>query len=46
MLPDTRQVREPQIDHLNFFIRNRLEEIVYRCAIRNHDLTPNLSAAP
>src|SRR5258708_36977156 len=40
MLPDTRQVGEPQIDHLNLLVLDRLEDIFDRDTIRNHGFTP------
>src|SRR5260370_18470861 len=40
MLPDTRQVGEPQIDHLNLLVLDRLEDILDRDTIRNHGFTP------
>src|SRR5438876_6451552 len=40
MLPDTRQVGEPQIDHLDLFVLDRLEDIFDCDTIRNHGFTP------
>src|SRR5439155_27285976 len=40
MLPDTRQVGEPQIDHLDLLVLDRLEDIFDCDTIRNHDFTP------
>src|SRR5438105_15262699 len=40
MLPDTRQVGEPQIDHLDLLVRDRLEDIFDCGTIRNHGFTP------
>src|SRR5436190_9098584 len=40
MLPDTRQVGEPQIDHLDLLVRDRLEDIFDCDTIRNHGFTP------
>src|SRR3977135_3133536 len=40
MLPDPRQVGEPQIDHLDLLVLDRLEEIFGCRTIRNHGFTP------
>src|SRR6202047_3098270 len=40
MLPDTRQVGEPQIDHPDLLVLDRLEEIFGCRTIRNHGFTP------
>src|SRR5713101_1772108 len=40
MLPDTRQVGEPQIDHLDLLVLDRLEDIFDCDTIRNHGFTP------
>src|SRR6267378_1768946 len=40
MLPHPRQVGEPQIDHLDFLVLDRLEEIFGCRTIRNHGFTP------
>src|SRR5258705_5120730 len=40
MLPDPRQVGEPQIDHLDLLVLDRLQEIFGCRTIRNHGFTP------
>jgi hypothetical protein len=40
MLPDTRKVGEPQIDHLDLLVLDRFQEISGRRTIRNHGFTP------
>src|ERR1700676_3429438 len=40
MLPGTRQVGEPQIDHLDLLVLDRPEEIFGCRTIRNHGFTP------
>src|SRR5713101_5054398 len=40
MLPDTRQVGEPQIDHLDLLVLDRLEDIFDCDTIQNHGFTP------
>src|SRR5258708_38616476 len=40
MLPHPRQVGEPQIDHLDLLVLDRLQEIFGRRTIRNHGFTP------
>src|ERR1700704_1862670 len=40
MLPDPRQVGEPQIDHLDLLVLDRLEEIFGCRTIRNHGFAP------
>src|SRR6266849_2012215 len=40
MLPDTRQVGAPQIDHLDLLVPDRLEDIFDCDTIRNHGFTP------
>src|ERR1700746_833013 len=40
MLPHPRQVGEPQIDHLDLLVLDRLNEIFGRRTIWNHGITP------
>src|SRR5260370_40912946 len=40
MLPHPRQVGEPQIDHLDLLVLDRLQEIFGCRTIRNHGFTP------
>jgi hypothetical protein len=40
MLPDPRQVGEPQIDHLDVLVLDRLQDIFGCRTIRNHGFTP------
>src|SRR5882672_12720218 len=40
MLPHPRQVGEPQIDHLDLLVLDRLEDIFGCRTIRNHGFTP------
>src|ERR1700704_6726369 len=40
MLPNPRQVGEPQIDHLDVLVLDRLQEIFGCRTIRNHGFTP------
>src|SRR5260370_9469915 len=40
MLPDPRQVGEPQIDHLDLLVLDRLEDIFDCDTIRNHGFAP------
>jgi hypothetical protein len=40
MLPDARQIGEPQIDHLDLLVLDRLQDIFGCGTIRNHGFIP------